>query len=495
VVLLDEIEKAHWSVFDALLAALGEGRLTDASGRSADFRNAIVIMTSNLGATRAPTTAVGFSPSAAGVDAVESRYVEEAEKFFRPEFFNRIDRIVVFHALGAETVRRIARRELALLLEREGIVRRGLRIEVDESVVESVAIKGLHPRYGARPLQREIERSVIQPLARLLVKRAPGEGDFVRVHLADGAIAVDVERVTEQPRAVGRRERRSEVDDAQFAKAKRTATAFVKEVADDQASVFVAEVRPVVSELLGSTHRPSFWDDADRARSTLQRIYRLEQVIDRFDSLGQRAFGLVEMAKRVEESRDRSRVKEIPQAIEEMRDRLLVLRLELAAAAMGAEGGGARIRVIPVGPGSSEWARQLRAMYESWADRTGRGVRVAEGGSGELELDGLATFDLLAGETGLHRQVRPDRTEALARVVVATHDGGAADEADPGIVVRVYEEGKRRVVRDPRTDIRESHVESVLADGRIDSFLIAWLRRQQIERAPVPDAGRGSGVE
>jgi hypothetical protein len=336
---------------------------------------------------------------------------------------------------------------------------------------------------------------VIQPLARLLVKRAPGEGDFVRVHLADGAIAVDVERVTEQPRAVGRRERRSEVDDAQFAKAKRTATAFVKEVADDQASVFVAEVRPVVSELLGSTHRPSFWDDADRARSTLQRIYRLEQVIDRFDSLGQRAFGLVEMAKRVEESRDRSRVKEIPQAIEEMRDRLLVLRLELAAAAMGAEGGGARIRVIPVGPGSSEWARQLRAMYESWADRTGRGVRVAEGGSGELELDGLATFDLLAGETGLHRQVRPDRTEALARVVVATHDGDAADEADPGIVVRVYEEGKRRVVRDPRTDTRESHVESVLADGRIDPFLIAWLRRQQIERAPVPDAGRRSGVE
>jgi protein subunit release factor B len=131
-------------------------------------------------------------------------------------------------------------------------------------------------------------------------------------------------------------------------------------------------------------------------------------------------------------------------------------------------------------------------MYESWADRTGRNVTIAESGSGELEVDGLATFDLLAGEAGLHRHVRPDRTEALARVVVATQEGTAAEDVDPGIVVRVYEEGKRRGVRDPRTDARESHVGSVLADGRIDPFLIAWLRQQQLERGPV-SAGRGLG--
>ena len=86
----------------------------------------------------------------------------------------------------------------------------------------------------------------------------------------------------------------------------------------------------------------------------------------------------------------------------------------------------------------------------------------------------------------------PMPTEALARVVVATQDGTAAGDVDPGIVVRVYEEGKRRVVRDPRTDTRESHVGSVLADGRIDPFLIAWLRQQQLERGPV-SAGRGLG--
>ena len=103
VVLLDEIEKAHPSVFDALLAVIGEGRLTDAAGRVADFRSAIVIMTSNLGASRSRSAALGFGGDS-GVTG--DRYVEEAERFFRPEFFNRIDRVVVFHPLAAATVER-----------------------------------------------------------------------------------------------------------------------------------------------------------------------------------------------------------------------------------------------------------------------------------------------------------------------------------------------------------------------------------------------------
>jgi ATP-dependent Clp protease ATP-binding subunit ClpA len=115
VVLLDEIEKAHWLVFDALLAMLGEGRLTDAGGRTTDFRNAIIILTSNLGATRQDTSGLGFVAGDAVEDEAERvrrHYVEEAEGFFRPEFFNRLDRVVAFRALDEPTVRRIARREL-----------------------------------------------------------------------------------------------------------------------------------------------------------------------------------------------------------------------------------------------------------------------------------------------------------------------------------------------------------------------------------------------
>ena len=147
VVLLDEIEKAHPDVFDALLSALGEGRLTDANGRTADFRNAIVVMTSNLGAGQRDSSALGFSASDAAVESERLRrhFVEQAEKFFRPEFFNRIDRVLAFRSLDPEIVRRIARRELGRLLMREGITRRRLLVEIDDAVVDGPGRARLPP--------------------------------------------------------------------------------------------------------------------------------------------------------------------------------------------------------------------------------------------------------------------------------------------------------------------------------------------------------------
>ncbi len=157
VVLLDEIEKAHSSVYPALLAALGEGRMTDANGRTADFRSSIIIMTSNLGAARRGSQSVGFtSEGGAGqeADRLKRHFVEQAERFFQPEFFNRIDHLIAFHELSEATVRKIARRELGRLLLREGIARRRLLVEVDDRVVDRLAVNGFHPEYGARPLQR-----------------------------------------------------------------------------------------------------------------------------------------------------------------------------------------------------------------------------------------------------------------------------------------------------------------------------------------------------
>ena len=161
VVLLDEIEKAHPDVYDALLSALGEGRLTDARGRTADFRNAILIMTSNLGASRRGSSVVGFTGDGdAGEEETGLRrhFADQAERFFRPEFFNRIDRLITFDALDRETIRWIARRHLGRLLMREGIARRRLLVEIDDGVVDHLAQIGFHPRYGARPLLRAIER-------------------------------------------------------------------------------------------------------------------------------------------------------------------------------------------------------------------------------------------------------------------------------------------------------------------------------------------------
>ena len=130
-------------------------------------------------------------------------------------------------------------------------------------------------------------------------------------------------------------------------------------------------MRATVSELIEASHDRAFWSDAGRARSTLQRIYRLEHLLGRFDALRERADGLIEMARRVRETQNRARLAEIRNACAEMDDELLVLRLELAAAAAGGEGGDAVLRVVPVGH-ARPWAERLLAMYAAWAERTAR---------------------------------------------------------------------------------------------------------------------------
>lgn len=163
VLLFDEVEKADPSVYDVLLQVLGEGRLTDGTGRTVGFTHTIVIMTSNLGAKRkAP---VGFGGSGA---SSARHYLEAAERFFRPEFVNRIDHVVPFAPLAQASLEVIGRRLLDLALEREGLARRGVTVRYDPSVLEHVLAAGFDPRYGARPMKRAVESEVTVPLARYL---------------------------------------------------------------------------------------------------------------------------------------------------------------------------------------------------------------------------------------------------------------------------------------------------------------------------------------
>ncbi|NUN47519.1 MAG: ATP-dependent Clp protease ATP-binding subunit, partial [Candidatus Brocadiae bacterium] len=167
VVLFDEVEKAHPAFFDALLTVLDEGLLTDAWGRVTDFRSAVVILTTNLGTPRGRSLGFGGGP--------EQRIEGEVRAFFRPEFFNRIDQVVPFRPLDETAVTGIVRRELALVGEREGLRRRGIPLDADEDAVGWIARHGFDPVYGARPLQRLIERSVVGPVARrLLTRPLPG---------------------------------------------------------------------------------------------------------------------------------------------------------------------------------------------------------------------------------------------------------------------------------------------------------------------------------
>ena len=176
VVLLDEFEKADPNVFDVLLQVLGEGRLTDSQGRLADFRNAVVIMTSNLGAESFREDGFGFGGSAANWN---EHFRREVQRFVRPEFLGRIDRIVPFQALPREVVREIAQRELDLLTRRTGLRYSDSELRFQSSAVDLLCELGYQPKYGARPLRRAIEENVTVPLSNKIGELAKQESAWI----------------------------------------------------------------------------------------------------------------------------------------------------------------------------------------------------------------------------------------------------------------------------------------------------------------------------
>jgi ATP-dependent Clp protease ATP-binding subunit ClpB len=165
VVLLDEIEKAHAEVFDVLLQVLDDGRLTDGQGRTVDFRNTVLIMTSNI------------------------RSAEQMRDHFRPEFLNRIDEIVVFDPLDKEQLAEIA--ELQLERLRARLAERKLSLELTDAAKEVLAEAGWDPTYGARPLKRALQRLVENPLAQRLLEGEFSEGDTIRVDAQNGELAFE----------------------------------------------------------------------------------------------------------------------------------------------------------------------------------------------------------------------------------------------------------------------------------------------------------------
>jgi ATP-dependent Clp protease ATP-binding subunit ClpC len=194
VVLFDEIEKAHPDIFNILLQVLDEGLLTDAQGRRVSFRNTIVIGTSNLGSSQlAEKRAIGFGGGHGQMAYDEARtlVLGEVRKHFRPEFLNRIDDMIVFHPLGTTHIRAIVDRQLERLATRLAELTIGL--EVTGAVKDLLAREGFHPTYGARPLRREIERRVENPLSMRIVRGEFKAGDRVRIELRDDEVVLERE--------------------------------------------------------------------------------------------------------------------------------------------------------------------------------------------------------------------------------------------------------------------------------------------------------------
>ena len=184
VILLDEIEKAHPDVFNVLLQVLDDGRLTDGQGRTVDFRNTVIIMTSNLGSQMIQELA-----GEANYAKMKAAVMEIVGQHFRPEFINRVDEVVVFHPLGKEHIRSIVEIQVGYLRRRLGD--RDIAIDLDDAARDLLGEAGFDPVYGARPLKRAIQQQLENPLAQAILRGEFGPGDKVRVTASDGRLAFE----------------------------------------------------------------------------------------------------------------------------------------------------------------------------------------------------------------------------------------------------------------------------------------------------------------
>jgi ATP-dependent Clp protease ATP-binding subunit ClpB len=187
VVLFDEVEKAHPEVLNVLLQLLDDGRLTDGKGRTVDFKNVVVIMTSNIGSQ--------FIAEHSGdlTEGVKRQVTEALRQHFRPEFINRIDEVIFFHALGLEHMKSIVDIQIHGLLKR--LEDRKIHVELSEAAKGYIVSEGYDPMYGARPLKRTIQRRVLDPLALRVLEGDLREGDRVIVDVGDGGLTFHKEAV------------------------------------------------------------------------------------------------------------------------------------------------------------------------------------------------------------------------------------------------------------------------------------------------------------
>jgi len=182
VILFDEIEKAHQDVFNVLLQVLDDGRLTDGQGRTVDFKNTVIVMTSNLGSQKI----MQLTDEGADHEVVKIAVLAEVKSSFRPEFVNRIDEIVVFHPLDEKNIAAIAKIQLKGLEAR--LAKLDMKVQISDAALAEIAAAGFDPVYGARPLKRAIQQQIENPLSKEILAGKYAAGETVVIDMRGGDI-------------------------------------------------------------------------------------------------------------------------------------------------------------------------------------------------------------------------------------------------------------------------------------------------------------------
>ena len=495
VLLLDEIEKANLNVFDLCLQIFDAGRLTDNQGRTADFRRSIIVLTSNVGSRIATEAPVGFGRS---VPPAPDQQVtmRELSRSFRPEFLNRIDRIVHFRPLSAETAEKIARREVAKVLERSGITRRRLVVDTDPGVLPLLLREGYSPAYGARPLKRTVERLLLLPVARAIaagdappgsVLRLVARGTRVEVEVAPPESA-DADRLgsgrqaPELPRAASVAEHAARLLDQVIRLRERAAPLSTRKSA--------------VLEMLAA---PGAWDNRPVAEARSDEVFRIDGVLAALDRLEQSAADVEDALRRRKlTDRDLARLEERLEGLEgraghvgflvscrdprDLGDALVVLTRVGAPAGIAGASGSADLGGVA----------RLGRMYKLLAERLDLEVEVLDDHCADdppedtvtLLVTGAGAYALLAGERGLHYLLEgraegdgrkgSQREVVRVEVLAAALAGAAYGRDEMWAEVRPLEGVQGRLIPRPRFEIHLSHRPTL-------TTLRAWTDRPKAE--------------
>ncbi len=478
VVLLDEFEKAHANIADLFLQVFDDGRLTDAAGQTVDFRNSIIILTSNIGTDpRLQGRPIhGFSDAATEAgDEADERVRRALDDAFRPEFLNRIEHIVVFRSLSLDIVKRIALRELARVYSRRGIADRQIGVEVDDRLLDRVMECGFNPKFGARALKREISRSIVVPLAVAMMERPLEAGQIVRLEPKGrsevAARIIDTEesrRAREVDEEVSIEGRRLSLGDVGAASA-----ALGARIAGIGDLYGLDDARLRLEEMRAARHEPGFWTDQAEALEAFDAYNRLAGIVGRFDELEGRCADIGSRASRAIARREGNLRDELVRAF--LRAELAVDRLAVETTTfLDCDDRPAlvTIRVQGTSPYDLEWLERLTGMYLGWAGQVRRPAEllhehVEADASSEtmatIRIDGPYAYGYLAGETGVHR-MREERAAA---------DGQRAISAAAN--VRVVPIGDEPASPLPSVEVIEARSlrASGIRSGRIRSRVVA----------------------
>jgi ATP-dependent Clp protease ATP-binding subunit ClpC len=484
VLLFDEIEKAHFNVYDLCLQIFDAGRLTDTQGRTADFRRTIIILTSNVGSRIAQEAPPGFGRRPAPPDTTVT--MRELSRSFRPEFLNRIDRIVTFRPLSPETAEKIARRELDRVVERSGIARRHLDVDVEQAVLPLLLREGYSPAYGARPLKRTVERLVLLPMARVIASGEVPAGSLLRLVARRGQVEVEVhpaEGNTPPPMPVPRAEpvagRAARLEEQ---------VARLREAA--------APLTARKSELLAQAAAPGLWDNRQTAQGLYDEVYRIDGVLAALDNLGRAVREQVEASGQARGSeRDLGRIDERLDALEGQAQHVGFLvscrnRRDLGDAFV-------TLTLVARHGADLEAVATLARMYVNLAKRHNLEAEVLDdyresGREGTpakdtivLQVSGAGAYALLAGEAGLHQLSRGKgegregkraadrdvvRVEVLPVPAIEDLPEGESVHAE----VRPLGDVAGRLLARPRLEVQLRHEPSLLT-------LRAWTDRTRAE--------------